>query len=147
VAKADPYAILRVAPDADVDDIRDAYRRLARIHHPDVGGSGDRMAELNEAWALLSDPRQRRAYDRLRREAHTERGLGPIAARVARHAGTASGTELGFGQYSGWSLANIARHDPEYLAWLARHPSGRRYRAEIEGLGATADRAADRSPR
>ena len=38
---------------------------------------------------------------------------------------------LDFGHYAGRSVVEIARSDPDYLHWLARHPSGIRYRAEI----------------
>jgi len=44
--------------------LRAAYRRLARAHHPDApGGDARRMARVNEAWRVLSDPASRRAYD------------------------------------------------------------------------------------
>ena len=41
---------------------------------------------------------------------------------------------LDFGRYSGWSVADIARQDPDYLRWLARHSSGIRYRRKIAEL-------------
>lgn len=40
-------------------------------------------------------------------------------------------SRLDFGHYAGRSIAELAQIDPEYLRWLARHPSGIRYRAEI----------------
>ncbi|HYX10690.1 MAG TPA: J domain-containing protein [Candidatus Acidoferrum sp.] len=52
----------------------------------------------------------------------------PIAAR-----GMASGTVLDFGRYSGWSIGQLATHDPNYLEWLSRTPIGRPLRAEILG--------------
>ena len=60
------YDLLGVAPDADRDTIRAAYRRSARSHHPDAtGGAGaDRMAALNHAWSVLGDQQRRREYDR-----------------------------------------------------------------------------------
>ncbi len=42
--------------------------------------------------------------------------------------------QLDFGRYAGWSLRDLARHDPDYLRWLSRHSSGLRYRTEIQGL-------------
>ncbi|MDP9271880.1 MAG: hypothetical protein M3P14_13100 [Chloroflexota bacterium] len=39
---------------------------------------------------------------------------------------------LDFGHYAGRSIEELAERDPDYLRWLARHPSGARYRAEIE---------------
>ena len=44
------------------------------------------------------------------------------------------GSVLGFGRYSGWSLRDLARQDPDYLLWLSRHSSGIRYRTEIYGI-------------
>jgi len=63
------YDILGVAPSADVAEIRDAYRRLAREHHPDRVASSDRagveaeMPAINEAYGVLSDPARRAVYD------------------------------------------------------------------------------------
>lgn len=61
----DYYTALEVAPDADEATIRLAYRRLARLYHPDVAGTGDltRMQQLNAAYRVLSDPERRREYD------------------------------------------------------------------------------------
>lgn len=43
-------------------------------------------------------------------------------------------SRLDFGRYAGWSLRDLARHDPDYLRWLTRHSSGIRYRREIARL-------------
>jgi curved DNA-binding protein CbpA len=43
-----------------------------------------------------------------------------------------SGTVLDFGRYTGWSIGELSRHDPNYLLWLERVPAGRGLRAEIE---------------
>ncbi|MDP6102266.1 MAG: DnaJ C-terminal domain-containing protein [Dehalococcoidia bacterium] len=64
----DYYGILGVKRDASEKDIRQAYRRLARKHHPDVN-PGNKAAEatfkdINEANEVLSDPTKRRRYDR-----------------------------------------------------------------------------------
>jgi len=62
----DYYQTLGVARDAPADAIKKAYRRLARKYHPDVSkepDAGKRMAEINEANTVLSDPEKRAAYD------------------------------------------------------------------------------------
>jgi len=67
----DYYDILEVTTGVGQKDIRDAYRRLALLHHPDRNKDNPeaaaRMKELNEAYAVLSDPAKRREYDSLRK--------------------------------------------------------------------------------
>lgn len=69
----DYYATLGVLPDAEDIVVRAAYRALAQRYHPDrCAADADahrRMCELNEAFAVLSDPLRRRAYDGARRAA------------------------------------------------------------------------------
>lgn len=64
----DYYEVLELARDAPPDAIKKAYRRLARLHHPDVNpGDADaesRFKELNRAHEVLSDPDRRARYDR-----------------------------------------------------------------------------------
>lgn len=66
----DYYKILDVPREATVDDIKKAYRKLARKYHPDVSKEPDaeaHMQEVNEAYAVLSDPEKRTAYDQIGR--------------------------------------------------------------------------------
>lgn len=66
----DFYAVLGVSVDADAKDIKAKYRKLARTHHPD-SNPGDaaaeqRFKEIGEAYAVLSDPEERKQYDAVR---------------------------------------------------------------------------------
>ena len=61
---ANPYDTLGVPKNASADEIKKAYRTLAREHHPDAsGGDEARFKEIQGAYDLLSDPEQRQAYD------------------------------------------------------------------------------------
>lgn len=59
----DFYEILGVGRDATDEDLKRARRRLAAQHHPDRGGSVEKMAEANEAYEVLSNPQRRIQYD------------------------------------------------------------------------------------
>ena len=51
--RIDPYQILKVHPNAKIEDIKKAYRELVKIHHPDKGGDTKVMLEINAAWEIL----------------------------------------------------------------------------------------------
>jgi curved DNA-binding protein CbpA len=61
----DYYAILEVPTNASLEQIKQAYRRLVRLYHPDInkGSENIRIKQLNQAYAVLSDPLKRIAYD------------------------------------------------------------------------------------
>jgi curved DNA-binding protein CbpA len=154
----DLYEVLQVRRGAEPEVIRAAYRALARKHHPDFGGSPERMAAINEAWAILGDPAQREAYD-ARPQAPVV--ASPYAAAPATQASPeppvaatgrglagrrpqeqqGSGTVIDFGRYAGWTVGRLVKHDPDYLEWLARTPIGRRLTVEIQA--ALAERATE----
>jgi curved DNA-binding protein CbpA len=78
------YEVLGVGRDATTSQIRTAFRRLARAHHPDTSASGsaESLAPINEAWRVLGDPVLRHAYDRSlvaepRQEVQNDRAPAP----------------------------------------------------------------------
>ncbi len=153
---SDLYKVLNVDPAADAEVIRVAYRALARRDHPDVSAdpaASSKMAELNLAFEVLGDAEHRATYDQSRRAvaatidtpparpvappaegpaAGPTINRQPLGARAAAQG--QSGTVLEFGRYAGWSLADLVRHDPNYLEWLAHTMIGRAYQAEIDKL-------------
>ena len=87
MSERDPYEVLGVGPSATGADIARAYRRLARAVHPD-SRPGDPAAAgqfraLSEAYALLSDPARRAAWDHRHPPRPTPRDAPPRAAAVA----------------------------------------------------------------
>jgi len=131
-SERDAYDVLQVAPGAHHVVVRAAYRALAALYHPDRDNSAAatrRMAELNDAYAKVSTPDRRAEYDSLRRPAVASFSVAnqPAPRQRAAQRGT-----LDFGRYSGWTIEQLARHDPDYLRWLRRHSSGLRFRSEIE---------------
>ncbi|MHB1340917.1 MAG: molecular chaperone DnaJ [Coriobacteriia bacterium] len=62
-AGKDYYDILGVSKTATADEIKKAFRKQARKHHPDAGGVEERFKEINEAYEVLSDTEKRSQYD------------------------------------------------------------------------------------
>jgi curved DNA-binding protein len=148
VKSRDYYEVLGVSRSASPDEIKKAYRRLARKHHPDVNRADKtadgRFKELNEANTVLSDPGKRAHYD----QAAAHRG-GPGAhaggqrARPAASGPAAAGAEASFGDFfegffgqrGGAADFNMAGGDVEAeigLSLEAAHGGGRQ-RLKIQG--------------
>jgi len=138
MAVTDPYRILQVTPVAEQEVLNAAFRALALKYHPDRDSSASaarRMAELNEAYALVRDAASRHSYDAAQRQSARPASHGSRAQATGAvpppPRSSAAGSRLEFGRYSGWTLRDLARRDPDYLRWLSRHASGLRYRTEI----------------
>ncbi|MRS12040.1 MAG: molecular chaperone DnaJ [Actinobacteria bacterium] len=63
MAERDYYDILGVPKTATTDEIKKSFRKQARKHHPDAGGSEEKFKEINEAYEVLSDDQKRKQYD------------------------------------------------------------------------------------
>src|SRR5512138_1367926 len=96
--KKDYYAILGVKKSASAEDIRKAFRKLARKYHPDVN-PGDKAAEekfkqISEANDVLSDPKKRKIYDQV---GFYSDNIDPATAEAYARAGGGAGVGPGFG--------------------------------------------------
>jgi curved DNA-binding protein CbpA len=140
VAEPDPYQALGVTRDASLAEVKRAFRQQAKLHHPDLNpkpGATARMARINEAYALLSDPPRRALWDAIHpastagaaRTATTagaspHRARGDADARSRTRAGSdldeALAFVLTFGKHRGRSLRQVADLEPGYIAWMAR---------------------------
>ena len=83
----DPYVVLGVRRQASPEEIARAYKRAARLTHPDGGGSGagsERFQMVTDAYEVLRDPGRRAGYDRQHPLSRQEAG------RTARYAGPGS---------------------------------------------------------
>ena len=109
----DFYQILGVSESASQDEIKKAYRRLAKQYHPDANpndpSAAERFKEISEAHATLSDAAKRKQYDQMRRlgafEGFQRRPGAGAAGRSAP--GSASEPDFGFTEISGIGLGDI----------------------------------------
>lgn len=138
----DHYRTLGVHPKASYPVIHAAYRDRARLLHPDISGDDTAMKQLNIAWDTLRDPHRRAAYDRERLLASEHEPVvvaeAPHVTVAPDHAGPPPGRPFGpimtYGRYQGWSLGEIAQHDPGWLRWLRRVPAGRHLARDIDAV-------------
>jgi molecular chaperone DnaJ len=110
VAAKDFYQVLGVSDSASQDEIKKAYRRLAKQYHPDANpnnaSAAERFKEISEAHSVLSDAEKRKQYDQMRRlgafDGGPARGPRPGGARRAPGTGAEPGAEgFDFGDFGG----------------------------------------------
>lgn len=103
------YRILHVQPEAPLEVIRASYRTLMSTlrAHPDLGGDPEAAARINAAYAILTDPERRRAYDRSLKAGGARPAAAPAAAPRPAAAAPAAAA----------ASAPLAAHDP--ATWLA----------------------------
>lgn len=94
------------------------------------------MMRVNAAFERIRTAELRAEYDREQASNGARRaGWAPEydgTGGAGPPPGPASGTVLGFGRHTGWSIGEIARVDPGYLVWLEDHREGRPYLDEID---------------
>lgn len=111
-AEADHYRVLGVARDASTHEIRDAYRRLALKHHPDLNpepGQPERFVALARAYEVLTDPGRRADYD----HASAQPASVPRPPRVARQE---TRSAVGVEQAVRWGTLELSSSEAAYLA-------------------------------
>jgi curved DNA-binding protein len=138
----DYYTILGVPRDASASDIKKAFRKLARKHHPDVAEdkatSEEKFKEINEANEVLGDPEKRRKYDQLGAN-WRDQGAPP----PPRHGGRETGAPppefnfggTGFSDFFEQYFSNASRYGfPENMPGGQQRGGSRKFRgSDIEG--------------
>ncbi len=108
--KRDYYEVLGIPRDAEKDDIRTAYRRLARQYHPDVNKDADaesRFKEINEAYQVLNDDEKRSVYDR-----YGHAGLNPNDMGGAGFGGFGGFGDIFEDLFGGFGMRTAGRQGP-----------------------------------
>ncbi len=111
--KRDYYDVLGVTKGASEAEIKSAYRKLARKHHPDIdktAGASEKFKEIGEAYQVLSDPQKKGAYDQFGHAAF-ERGGAGASGPFGGGGGPFGGAQGGWQTYS-WSSGGSGGGNP-----------------------------------
>jgi curved DNA-binding protein CbpA len=128
--------------------LRDPQRRSrydAELAATRTGTRGGADVRGRAVWPRSEEPGTDRRPRSAAGAGATERHTSATRATQSTHAapygeagpppdGAAIGSVLDFGRYRGWTLAQVARVDRDFLEWLRRTPTGRSYRAELDAL-------------
>ena len=102
MSKRDYYEVLGVSKTATQDELKKAYRKLARKYHPDLNKdnaeAAEKFKECNEAYSVLSDEQKRAQYDQFGHDAFENGGMG---------GGGGFGGAGGFGGFGGSGMEDI----------------------------------------
>src|ERR1700741_4622678 len=102
MAATDYYNTLGVAREADAEEIRKAYRKLARKHHPDLNpgdkSAEDRFKKVQEAYDILSEPKKKEMYDQYCFYSENRMPAGGAGGRGGA-GGPGAGPNMGFGRF------------------------------------------------
>jgi len=114
------YQTLGVAESASPEELKAAFRSLAKQHHPDMGGDQAKFQQINEAYSTLSDQNARAHYD------HMLRNPQPQYSPHAQHSGGGNPFEFNFNFNAGDPFPNIHEQIFQHFGFHTRQPQRNR---------------------